>query len=170
MSELSSDSGCCFGGKVYFGETYNGQLPRAYVSSEDLFSCEGITPGAIIRNVGVYSSNLVDDDLPSHFVVSHWWVLFDDSDGNCWSAENVGGILLQRIDSMEDGKRRRKDIGKRWCEFRGTNITKLQKTAARGHRTMGETMRWIFSQKDKQYHALWQNCHLYQSQVLTLNN
>jgi hypothetical protein len=39
---------------------------------------------------------------PTHFVFGHWWVIMRASEGNYWTAENVGAPLLQRADRFSD--------------------------------------------------------------------
>jgi hypothetical protein len=124
---------------------------------DELIQDEDINPDAIIREIGVYASNL--EDAPgTHFVVAHWWVVFRDNDWNWWSAEHVGGVLLQRVDSKKDGKDYRKDIERTRYESRGTFITTKLETAAANHRTMKELIDWVGWRSRASYDWLESNC------------
>jgi hypothetical protein len=147
-------------GKVFVGETSDGREPSGSDNKRLLMTTEGINPNATIGRVRVYAGNLDGVPTITHFYFAHWWVVFVDSDGHWWSAENVGAPLLQRVDDRHDGKYFRKDVGKTQVKPRATGIeiTTKMNTLGKKRRTMRELVDWLDGRSCHRYDVAFDNC------------
>jgi hypothetical protein len=152
-------------GMMFFGETLPGATPRGYREGRNLLEHEGINREARIREVQVYSGNTQTDLTLTHFVVAHWWVVFQDDDGHWWSAENVGSLLLQRLDSQRDGKCRRKAIWQTQVLERPGFVTIPLKTRGAQSRKMEELIEWMLQQSKIHYDLITNNCQRFGSEL-----
>jgi hypothetical protein len=149
-------------GKVWFGETWYYRPPRGYRSAEKLLSRE-VVADATVRDIWVYSSNLDKDYCPTHFIITHWWVIVRDDEGNYWSIENVGAPLVQRVDDLEDGQHHRKGCEETDTAERGTIISEMFHTKSLFSRTMTDVIEWCIARRDQKYDFAFNNCQKFAS-------
>jgi hypothetical protein len=152
---------------VFFGETQSGATPRGYSQTTKLLKREGINRTARVREVLIYSGNLENFPALTHFVIAHWWVLFQDSDGNWWSAENAGLVLLQRIDHEMDTAGWRKGIWSTKCTQRpGIMHTIPMRTSGNMDKSMEEVVEWMFRRSMVPYRPLTSNCQKFANDLM----
>jgi hypothetical protein len=150
-------------GMLFFSETRHGPTPRGYYQSDLLMQREGINPAAVIQRLWVLGGQLDDQDgQPVNELVRHHWVVFRDSDGLYWSAENAVLILLQRLGTWSH-RELRKAFWDTKCRRRSGietpgGIVQLFATDAARRRTMGEVVNWMKDQSQRGYHPTFNNC------------
>jgi hypothetical protein len=163
-SSSSSPFSCSSGtaSKLFFGETDGPLLPREYQDADLLLQTEHINGSAVIRQLWVFSGNLQKKRLPLSFdAATHWWVVILDSEKNFWTAESVGEILVQRVNSINDAILKRKDVGDSQAKDRsrdGIGIIPLIETEVMEGKTMKDFADWLMDRRSHPYHALFDNC------------
>jgi hypothetical protein len=137
-------------------------LPREYEDVSNLLTFEQINESAVIQKLWVFSSQLQDQPQSSNNQVrTHWWVILQDSDTKYWTAENVGTLLFQRVDNLDDGMNKRKEAGESRTKSRspdGIGITQLIRIEMTNDKTMRDLVEWLITRRAHVYHPLFDNC------------
>jgi hypothetical protein len=130
-----------------------------------LLEREGINRTARVREVRVSSVNLKKIRALTHFVIAHWWVRVQDSDGNWWTAENVGSLLLQRVGNKSESKKERKRVWKTSKKLRPGRIARRMNTSGNEGRSMEEVVEWMFGRRMEHYNPVRNNCQKFASDL-----
>jgi hypothetical protein len=149
---------------IFFGEARKGSTPRGYDNSAALISRERIPQRAVVKELWVFAGRLnhLANAPVCHQALSHWWVVFRDSDDYYWSAENVRLLLIQRLGDWED-RFKIKPLWATECQDRpgkaiSRGIWQVLTTAATHKKTVRDVVDWMKSQSKREYDLLENNC------------